>query len=135
MADKREELLEALNRALGAEYGTLWLLPQHMAQIEDEELKRQLKLIADVELEHAQKSAEMIYRLGGRPNADLPNLRPRSGVKEILQAHVEGEREAIAIYERAMEAAEDPEMREMLAGMKHDEEGHQRLLERALDRL
>jgi len=135
VAGGREELLKALNRALGAEYGTLWLLPQHMAQVEDEELKRQLKLIADVELEHAEKSAEMIYQLGGTPNADLPNLRPRSGVKEILQAHVEGEREAIAIYERAIAAAEDPEMRKMLEEMRREEEGHQRLLERALGRL
>ena len=54
--EKREQLLKALNAALGAEYGALWLLPQHMAQVEDEELKRQLKLIADVELEHAERS-------------------------------------------------------------------------------
>lgn len=135
MADRRDDLLKALNEAMAAEYGTLWLLPQHMAQVEDEELKRQLKLIADMELEHAEKSARMIYRLGGRPNADLPNLRPRSGVKEILEAHVEGEREAIAIYGRAIAAADDADMRKMLEEMRRDEEGHQRLLERALARL
>ena len=135
MAEKHKELLEVLNQALGAEYGTLWLLPQHMAQVEDEELKRQLKLIADVELEHAEKSARMIYELGGVPNADLPRLKPRSGVKEILEAHVEGERAAIALYSRALEVAEDAEMRKLLEEMRRDEEGHQRLLERALARL
>ena len=135
MAENREHLLELLNQALGAEYGTLWLLPQHMAQLKDEELKRQLKLIADVELEHAEKSARMIYELGGTPNADVPGFRPRSGVREILEAHAEGERAAIALYERAIQLAHDPEMREMLEGMKRDEEGHQRVLERALARL
>ena len=135
MASKLEELLGILNQALGAEYGTLWLLPQHMAQVKDEELKRQLRLIAEVELEHAEKSAQLIYQLGGVPNADLPNLRPRSGVREILEAHVEGERDAIALYTRAMGAADDPDIRKTLEGMRQEEEGHQRLLERALARL
>ena len=133
--EKREELLKALNAALGAEYGALWLLPQHMAQVEDEELKRQLKLIADVELEHAEKSAQMIYALGGEPNADLPQLKPRRGVKEILEAHVEGEREAVALWTRAIEATEDPKLKKAFEDMRRDEEGHQRLLERALARL
>ncbi len=135
MADGRDALLKALNEALGAEYGALWLLPQHMAQLQDEELKRQLKLIADVELEHAEKTARMIYSLGGQPNADLPQLRVRSGVKEILEAHVAGERVAIATFEKAAGLADDPGIRAQCEEMKRDEEGHQRLLERALGRL
>jgi rubrerythrin len=133
--ENREELIRLLNEALSAEYGALWLLPQHMGQIQDEELRRQLHLIADMELEHAEKSVRMIYKLGGKPDADLPQLRPRSEVKEILEAHVQGEREAIAMYDRALKMAEDPEIRAMLEEMKRDEEGHQRLLERAMGRL
>ncbi len=132
---KQQELLAALNEALGAEYGALWLLPQHMAQVQDEELQRQLRLIAEVELEHAEKSARMIYAMGGKPNADLPQLRPRSDVRGILEAHVQGEKEAIRLYTRAMALADDPEVRKMLEQMRRDEEGHQRLLERALSRL
>jgi bacterioferritin len=135
MAEDRAKLLQTLNEALSAEYGALWLLPQHMAQVKDEELRRQLGLIADAELEHAEKSARMIYELGGKPNADLPQLRPRSGVKEILEAHVEGEKQSIAIYERAITLTEDPRIQKMLAEMKADEEGHQRLLERSLARV
>jgi len=133
--ENREKLLKALNEALGAEYGALWLLPQHMAQVQDEELKRQLKLIADVELEHAEQSAQMIYALGGEPNADLPQLKPRRGVKEILEAHVEGEREAIELWTRAIEATDDPKLKKAFEDMRREEEGHQRLLERALSRL
>ena len=84
MGQDTGKLIQVLNKALGAEYGALWLLPQHMAQVQDEELQRQLRLIADVELEHAEKSAQMIYALGGEPNADLPQLQVRKGVKEIL---------------------------------------------------
>jgi bacterioferritin len=135
VADEREELLRALNAALGAEYGALWLLPGHMAQIHDEELKRQLQLIAEVEIEHAEKTARLIYALGGEPNADLPQLRPRKDVREIIQAHIEAERDAIAIYDRALRLTTDPEMRSTLESLRKDEEGHQRLLERALARL
>jgi bacterioferritin len=134
-SDKNAQLIRALNEAMSAEYGALWLLPQHMAQLQDEELRRQLKLIADVELEHAEKSARMILSLGGQPNADLPQLRPRSGAREILEAHVAGEKEAIALYTRALELTDDPKLRGLLEAMKRDEEGHQRLLERALSRL
>ncbi len=135
MADERQALIQALNAALGAEYGALWLLPQHMAQLEDGELKRQLQLIADVELEHAEKTARMIYQLGGEPNADLPQLRVRRSVKEIVEAHIEAERNAIAVYDRALKLTTDPEMRKMLEELKKEEEGHQRLLERAVKRL
>jgi len=135
MAEDREKLLGILNQALGAEYGALWLLPQHMARIQDEELRRQLKLIADVEIEHAEKSARLIYALGGEPKADLPQLRPRNSALEILEAHVQGEREAIALYGRAMEMTDDPDIRKTLEEMRRDEEGHQRLLERSLERV
>jgi rubrerythrin len=135
VTEQKDDLIRALNVALGAEYGALWLLPQHMAQVEDEELKRQLGLIADVELEHAEKTARLIYALGGEPNADLPQLKPRKGVKEILEAHVQAERDAIAIYTNALRLANDPEMRKTLEELRTDEEGHQRLLERALARL
>ena len=135
MTEQRDDLIRALNTALGAEYGALWLLPQHMAQVQDEELKRQLGLIADVELEHAEKTARLIYALGGEPNADLPQLKVRKGVKEILEAHVQAERDAIAIYTNALRLTTDPEMRKTLEELRKDEEGHQRLLERALARL
>ena len=135
MEDERAELIRILNEALSAEYGTLFLLPRHMAQVGDEETKRQLGLIAEVELEHAEKNARLIHQLGGEPTGDLPNLKPRRGLKEILEAHLQGEREAIAIYEQAAAICRDPEMRKLLEEMKRDEEGHQRLLERTLARL
>lgn len=135
MGQDTGKLIQVLNKALGAEYGALWLLPQHMAQVRDEELQRQLRLIADVELEHAEKSAQMIYALGGEPNADLPQLQVRKGVKEILEAHIEGEKEAIALWAQAANATDDPKMKKAFEDMRRDEEGHQRLLERALQRV
>jgi len=135
LQEKREELIRLLKEALSMEYGALWLLPRHMAQLGDEELRRQLHLIAEVELEHAEKSAQMIHALGGVADADLPQLRAYTGMREILEAHLQGERDSIARYEQALAIAQDPDLRQALAQMKADEEGHQRLLQRALARL
>ncbi len=135
MANDNAELIRILNQALSAEYGTLYLLPRHIAEIQDEELKRQLHLIGEVELEHAEKTAQMIISLGGEPTGDLLNLRPRRNLKEILETHLQGEREAIDIYGRALAVCGDPAMRKQLEAIKMDEEGHQRLIQRTLDRV
>jgi rubrerythrin len=103
--------------------------------MEEGETKRQLKLIGDVALEHAEKTAQMIYKLGGTPSADLLQCRPRSGLREILEAHIEGEKASIDVYARTAGKAESKEIREMLDQMRQEEEGHLRLLQRVLERV
>jgi len=130
-----KELVRVLNEAISLEYGALFLLPQHIAQVQDEETKRQLRLIMEMEVEHAEKTAQMIYSLGSEPKADLPQLRPRSNLQEILRAHVEGEKRAVDVYTRAEAAATEPAMKQALAELRREEEGHLRLLERLLGRV
>ncbi len=132
---RRQALVEVLNRILAAEYGVLWLLPRHVALVEDEEVKRQLRLIGDVELEHAEKSAQMIYALGAEPTEEMPNFRPRRDLLEILETHLADEQRAIALYGEALAIAEEPAMRRQLEEMQREEEGHQRLIERTLARV
>lgn len=129
------ELVAVLNEAISAEYGALFLLPQHIAQVEDEETKRQLKLIEEMELEHAEKTARLIYQLGSEPKADLPLLRPSMGLKAIIETQTEAEHKAIGIYGRAERLARDPETKQLLASLRKDEEGHLRLLERIRERV
>jgi len=135
VSNDNADLLRILNQALSAEYGTLYLLPRHMAEIEDEEIKRQLHLIGEVELEHAEKTAQMIVSLGGEPTDDLINLRPRKDLKEILEVHLQGEREAIDIYGRALAVCGDPDICKQIEAIRREEEGHQRLIQRTLDRV
>jgi len=132
---QNEELIGVLNEAISLEYGALFLLPQHIAQVKDEETKRQLRLIQDIELEHAEKTAQMIYQLGSEPKADLPQLRPRSDLREILEAHIEGEKKAIDVYTRAEAHAADPATKKALSDLRREEEGHLRVLQRTLARV
>jgi len=135
MADTREDLVRLLNRAMSMEYGGLFLLPNYIAQVQDEELKRELRLIVDVELEHAEKTAQLIYALGGTPNADLPQVRPRSGAREIVEAQIEAEKAAVEIYTRGAAFAPEANVREVLGEIGREEEGHLALLQRSLARL
>jgi rubrerythrin len=135
MADARSKLLDALNEAMSMEYGALFLLPQHIAFVQDDELKRQLRLIEEMELEHAEKTAQMIYALGGEPKADLPQLQAGRSVREILEAHIAGEEQSIAIYAHAAGLTDSPVLRDKLDEIRKEEEGHLRIVQRALARV
>lgn len=129
-----EDLIRVLNEAISLEYGALFLLPQHIAQVQDDETKRQLRLILEMETEHAEKTAQLIYSLGAKPKADLPQLRVRSNLREIIEAHIAGEKQAVDVYTRAEAAATEPAMKKLLAELRREEEGHLRLLERVMER-
>lgn len=134
MDENRKQLLELMNQSISAEYGALFLLPQHIAQVKDEELKRQLRGIMEMELEHAEKTARIIFQLGGQPVADIPNLKPRKALKEILDVHLEGERQAIALYSKALSITDDPQVRSILEEIRAEEEDHQRTIQAALEK-
>ena len=89
----------------------------------------------DVPATRYGKTAELIRVLVAEARADLPNLQPRTDVKDILEVHLQGEHEVITLYEQARRVAEAPQVRKLLEGMKHDEGAHQRLLRAALAHL
>jgi bacterioferritin (cytochrome b1) len=135
MDQNRAELIKILNESISAEYGALFVLPRHIAIVKDAELKQQLREIAQMELEHAEKTAQIINALGGEPTVDFPNLRLGSNTREILEIHLKGERQAIDIYTRAAAKCSEPNWREVLLELKTEEEAHQRTIEAALARV
>jgi rubrerythrin len=135
MPVSKEELVRILKKAMSMEYGALFMLPRYIASIDNEEIKRELRLIADMELEHAEKTTQLVIALGGEPNYDMPNLKPASGLRAILEISSQAECEAIAIYEKAAAACPEGEMRKTLERLRADEQGHLRLLERLLKQI
>jgi len=135
MNQEKMELVSVLNRSLSAEYGALFLLPQHLASIKNTDLQGKLREIMEMELEHAEKTARIILSLGAKPVADFPQLRPRTGVREILEVHLEGERHAIELYTLAASKCQDPKLKEMLLQLKAEEESHQKTIELELARV
>ncbi len=135
MTKSVESLIAILNRAMSLEYGALFLLPQHIARVQDESVKRMLRRVEEMELRHAEKTAELIVSLGGVPSADLPELRPRATLREILEVHIEGEKQAVELYRRAAQATDNAAARDVLDGLRREEEDHLRTFTTALARV
>ncbi len=135
MPETRDELLGVLRQAMKMEYGALFVLPNYIAQVQDEELKREFRLIADVELEHAEKTAALILSLGGTPPLDLPQFTVRTGLRNILDAQIEAEKAAVEIYAKGAALTLDPEIKKVLSDIGREEEGHLALMQRSLARL
>jgi len=129
------ELQEILNEAVRAEYRTLFMLPRHLALIDDEEVRTLLKKIQKAELSHAETTLQILYDMGAEPQVKLGNPPIHKDLRKILQAHAEGERRAIRIYKRAEEKCQDPAIKEKLKSLRQDEEQHLRTLTNALDRM
>jgi rubrerythrin len=134
-ATMAEDLIAILNRAMSMEYGALFLLSQHIGRVQDENVKRLLRSVEEMELAHAEKTAALIFSHGGVPNADLPQLRPRETLREILEVHMDGEIRAIDLYTRAAQAAEDPAARGVLDELRREEEQHLQAFRAALERM
>jgi bacterioferritin (cytochrome b1) len=130
-----KELVEILNHAIEAEYGALFLMPQHIARLQDSELAASLRRACQEELEHAETTARLILSLGGLPKGDFKRLKPMAKAQDMLRSHIEGEQQVILLYRQAMAKARRPEHRNIIRKLLADEEKHQAIFDRLLKRL
>ncbi|UCH33141.1 MAG: ferritin-like domain-containing protein [Armatimonadota bacterium] len=126
------ELIQLLNQAIELEYGALFLMPQHMARLNDDELVMTLREACQDELEHAETTARLILSLGGLPTGDFKMLRPMSSAADMLRHHIDGEKRVIDLYRRAVAKAQKPEHQTILRKLIADEEAHQKVFARLL---
>jgi len=127
-----QELIDILNQAIEIEYGALFLMPQHLARLQDEELAANLREACSDELEHAEVTARLILQLGGLPKGDFKLLKPMSSAAEMLRYHIEGEKRVIDLYQRALAKATMPEHQKILRKLLADEQNHQQVFTRLL---
>lgn len=129
-ANPKAELLQILQQANNSEYGGLVIPPQYIAQVRDEEIKRQLRRIEKTDLKRADGIAQLIAELSGQPKVRLPKTAFRPSLKEMLELHIKGGKRAIGIYQRALQASADGLLREVLPRLQREETAHLRLLQR-----
>lgn len=135
MNQSQAVLVSLLNKAISVEYGALFVLPQHIAVVQDEEIKRQLRQIAEMEMIHAERTAQLIFSLGGEPTVDFPMLKPLMTLKEIIDSCVVGEQKSIEIYSQIIDHDQLGDKKPIIERMRNDEEGHLRLLRKIQERL
>lgn len=137
-----EKVIERLNEALHLELGAInqyWL---HYRLLDDwgyGKLAKKEKEESLEEMAHADKLVERIIFLEGHPNLQtVAPLRIGRTVKEVLEADLAGELEALASYKKSREVCREERDYVTMAifeGLLADEEGHADFLETQLELL
>lgn len=137
-----EKVIERLNEALHLELGAInqyWL---HYRLLEDwgyGKLAKKEKEESLEEMVHADKLVERIIFLEGHPNLQtVAPLRIGRTVKEVLEADLAGELEALASYKKSREICReegDYVTMAIFEELLSDEEGHTDFLETQLELL
>ncbi len=138
----QKQVIERLNEALFLELGAVnqyWL---HYRLLEDwgyTHLAKKERAESIEEMEHADRIVERIIFLEGHPNMQtIAPLRIGQTVKEVLEADLAGEHEALASYKKSRAICDDlgdyVTMR-LFDELLEDEEGHVDFLETQLELL
>lgn len=135
MDEVTRELVGRLSEAGQLEYRAIIHYSSYAQETEDEELAQELRSIGQMEVRHAHQLMGIIIGLGGMPEWELPPPPWFAGVQEIIQSALEGEQRAIHHYDRCLEIAQDPELRERLEQIKRDEADHIARLTRLLKKM
>ena len=124
------KLLDMLNRAIARELQvSIQYMWQHVQRkgIEHYTVSEELKKIAIVEMKHAEKIAERLWYLGGRPTIQPSPISVGIKLQEMVEFDVKAELEAISMYKEIIELATnegDVATKEMFEEIEEEEEEH-----------
>ena len=105
-----EELKELLNRAIAREIQvSIQYMWQHVLWkgVEGFAVKDEFKKIAIEEMKHAEEIAERLSYLGGRPTVKPAPIFVGDTLKEMIENDIKAEEEAIELYRKIIEKAND----------------------------
>jgi len=124
------KLLDMLNQAIARELQvSIQYMWQHVQWkgVEGYAVSEEFKKIAITEMKHAEKIAERLWYLGGKPTT-APNLVVvGEKLEEMINVDVKAELEAISMYKEIMDLAEkegDVATREIFEEIEEEEEEH-----------
>jgi rubrerythrin len=124
MTHGTEEIIKRLSEAGQLEYHAIVHYSRYAQEVEDPHLAQELRNIGQMEVRHSHQLMAIIINLGGLPEWALPSPPWFAGPEDIIRSSLDGERQAIACYDRCLEIVEDPELRHRLEQIKRDEGYH-----------
>ncbi len=125
-----QKLLELLNKAIARELGvSIQYMWQHVMAIgmKSPEIKDVFEDIAIEEMKHAEKIAERLFYLGGTPTTKPTLINVGGSLKEMIEADLKAEDEAIELYTEIIKLAnaeDDSTTRLMFEEIMTNEEEH-----------
>ncbi len=105
-----DEFLELLNKAIARELGvSIQYMWHHVMALgmESPEIKDVFKEIAIVEMKHAEDIAERLFYLGGTPTTKPTPIQVGGSLKEMIEADLQAENEAIVMYKEIINKASE----------------------------
>ena len=125
-----DKLLKMLNNAIADEMqATIQYMWQHVQWkgVEHYAVTEGIKKIAIDEMKHAEKVAERLWYLGGKPTIKPSPIEVGETLKQMLNFDVKAEEGAIKMYKEIMQVAEkegDVATKEMFEEIEAEEEEH-----------
>ncbi len=104
-----QDLIEKLSYDLQWEYAAAIQYIQHQAVISGAEynnIRDELAVHANEEIQHAIQLADQIDYLGGTPTIDVEEIKISDDSKTMLEQDLAGERDAIERYKKRIRQAE-----------------------------
>lgn len=124
------KLLDMLNRAIARELQvSIQYMWQHVQRrgVEHYTVSEEFKKIAIMEMKHAEKIAERLWYLGGKPTIQPSPISVGGKLEEMVNFDIKAELEAIDMYKEIMELAaqeNDVATREIFEEIEEEEEEH-----------
>jgi len=124
------KLLDMLNQAIARELQvSIQYMWQHVQWkgVKHYAVTEELKKTAVAEMKHAEKIAERLWYLGGKPTTKPSVISVGDKLEEMLNFDVKAELEAIAMYKEIMDIAQkegDVATREIFEEIEEEEEQH-----------
>jgi bacterioferritin len=134
------KLLDMLNQAIARELQvSIQYMWQHVQWkgVEHYAVDEEFKNIAIAEMKHAEKIAERLWYLGGKPTTKPNVINVGDKLVEMLNFDVKAELEAISMYKEIMEIAQkegDVATREIFEEIEEEEEEHHDFFSSALEK-
>jgi bacterioferritin len=124
------KLLDMLNQAIAREMQvSIQYMWQHVQWkgVEHFAVSEEFKKIAVTEMKHAEKIAERLWSLGGKPTTKPRPIAVGDKLQEMIDFDVKAELEAISMYKEIMDIAlkeGDAATREIFEEIEEEEEEH-----------
>ena len=124
------KLLDLMNKAIARELQvSIQYMWQHVqwSGVKGYAVQEELKSIAVTEMKHAERIAERLFYLGGKPTTKPEPIDVGDNLKEMIPIDVKAEESAIKLYKQIIELAEkegDVTTAHLFRGILEQEEEH-----------
>jgi bacterioferritin len=123
----KDKVIQMLNQDIEGEHAAIIQYLLHAYSMGEGEMACEIEAIAREEMRHFDWLAETVAGLGGTPTPMRGDMRVGSkDVADWMRDDVLQEEDAISLYERHIEAIDEPKIKRLLERILSDEKSHHR---------